>query len=52
MEVLGIGIQHPAIADLLPNTSRVIHGLGELAPAIFAMLQESLLKRGADDHTR
>ena len=52
MEVLGIGIQHPAIADLLPTTSRVINGLGELAPAMFAMLQTSLLKRGADDHSR
>ena len=49
MEVLGIGIQHMAIRELLPNTSRIIYGLDELAPAMFDMLQSSLLKGGADD---
>ena len=49
MEVLGIGIQHTAIKELLPNSSRIIYALPDLAPAMFDMLQSSLLKGGADD---
>ena len=45
MEVLGIGIQHTAISSLLPE-SRVISELQELAPAMFGILQNALLKGG------
>lgn len=42
-EICGLGIKSNAISDLLPNTSRIIHDLNELAPAMFDLLQRSLL---------
>ena len=46
MEVYGIGIRLPLILTLLPRTSKVIFDLSELAPAVFGLLQASLLKEG------
>lgn len=43
-EVYGIGIRNVCIARLLPNSSRVIWKLPELAPAMFGMLQQALLR--------
>ncbi len=45
-EVLGIGINTPSIQNLLPRHGcRVICSLPELAPAMFGMLQATLLKK-------
>lgn len=46
MEVYGIGIRQTFIEKLLPKTSRVITTLPELAPAMFGLLQDALLKGG------
>lgn len=46
-EVYGLGIRDEHIAHLLPQTSRVINDLSDLAPIMFDMLQTALLKGGA-----
>ena len=46
-EVYGLGIRDEHIGLLLPQTSRVINDLPELAPTMFDMLQAALLKRWA-----
>ena len=46
-EVYGLGIRDEHIAHLLPQTSRVINDLSDLAPVMFDMLQNALLKGGA-----
>lgn len=46
-EVYGLGIRDEHIAHLLPQTSRVINDLSDLAPIMFDMLQTVLLKGGA-----
>ena len=43
-EVYGLGIRDEHIAHLLPQTSRVINDLSDLAPVMFDMLQDALLK--------
>ncbi|MBB5144567.1 hypothetical protein HNQ38_002683 [Desulfovibrio intestinalis] len=43
-EVYGLGIRDEHIAHLLPQTSRVINDLSDLAPVMFDMLQTALLK--------
>jgi len=45
MEVYGIGIGATSIESLLPGRSQSIHSLGELAPAMFEMLQGALIRR-------
>lgn len=42
-EVYGIGIDSSGIQRLLPNGSKVIRCINELAPAMFGMLQKTLL---------
>ncbi len=42
-EVYGIGIANPSILGLLPETSKVIHDIHELAPAMFGILQKTLV---------
>jgi len=42
-EMYGIGIQDKEISKLLPETSRVIQNINELAPAMFSLLQGALL---------
>lgn len=37
------------IEELLPGKCRVIHSLQELAPAMFGMLQDTLIKGGGHD---
>ena len=51
VEVYGIGIKSNAVNQLLPQHSRVIADLPELAPAMFEMLQAALLKGGGHDRT-
>lgn len=46
-EVYGVGIRDDHIAQLLPQTSRVINDLPNLAPAMFALLHNALVKGGA-----
>ena len=46
-EVYGLGIRDEHIAHLLPQTSRVINDLPDLAPAMFSVLQDALLQGGA-----
>lgn len=46
-EVYGLGIRDEHIVHLLPQTSRVINDLPDLAPVMFDMLQAALLKGGA-----
>lgn len=46
LEVYGIGIMLGAIRMLLPDTSETIWKLDELAPAMFGILQNVLLKAG------
>ena len=46
-EVYGLGIRDEHIGQLLPQTSRVINDLSDLAPVMFDMLQTALLKGGA-----
>ncbi len=48
VEIYGIGIKSNFIQRLLPDYSRVIHNLAELAPCLFELLQESLLRGGWD----
>ena len=43
-EVYGLGIRDEHIAHLLPQASRVINDLPDLAPTIFDLLQDALLK--------
>lgn len=43
-EVYGLGIRDEHIGLLLPQTSRVINDLSDLAPVMFDMLQDALLK--------
>ena len=43
-EVYGLGIRDEHVAHLLPQTSRVINDLPDLAPGMFDMLQDALLK--------
>ncbi|MBB5143718.1 cobaltochelatase CobT-related protein [Desulfovibrio intestinalis] len=43
-EVYGLGIRDEHIAHLLPQTSRVINDLTDLAPVMFDLLQDALLK--------
>lgn len=44
-EVMGLGIQDDSMATLLPTASRTIMHLSDLAPALFGMLQQTLLRR-------
>lgn len=44
VEVYGLGILSESIKKLLPDHSRTINELSELAPAMFAMLRGALLK--------
>ena len=44
IEIYGLGIMSEAISKLLPNHSRIIHNLPELAPAMFGMLRGALIK--------
>ena len=46
-EVYGVGIRDDHIAQLLPQTSRVINDLPDLAPAMFSVLQDAFLQGGA-----
>ena len=46
-EIYGMGIMHNAIRSLLPNESRVISDIHELAPAIFELLQGKLIPKQA-----
>ena len=43
-EFYGLGIQHDAIKQYLPETSEVINDLNELAPTMFKLLQKSLVE--------
>ena len=42
LEVYGIGINNNCISSLLPNRSRVIKSMDDLAPAMFDILQKAL----------
>ncbi len=44
IEIYGLGILSEAITKLLPNHSRTITDLSELAPAMFGMLRGALIK--------
>ena len=44
VEIYGLGIMSEAITKLIPNHSRTIHDLSELAPAMFDMLRDALIK--------
>ena len=44
IEVYGLGVRDEHIAHLLPQASRVINDLPDLAPTMFDMLQAALLK--------
>lgn len=46
-EVYGVGIRDDHIAQLLPQTSRVINDLPDLAPAMFGLLHNALVQGGA-----
>ena len=46
-EAYAVGIQSTAIASLLPTSSKTISTLGELAPAMFDLLQQALTQRSA-----
>ncbi|WP_365854256.1 VWA domain-containing protein [Desulfovibrio sp.] len=46
-EFYGLGIRDEHISHLLPQTSRVINDLPDLAPAMFSVLQDALLQGGA-----
>ena len=43
-EVYGLGIRDEHITHLLPHTSKVVNDLPDLAPTIFDLLQDALLK--------
>jgi len=44
-ETFGVGIMDSHIKDLLPDSSRVIQDIGELAPAMFNLLQNALIAK-------
>ncbi|SOB58977.1 von Willebrand factor, type A [Pseudodesulfovibrio profundus] len=44
VEIYGLGIMSEAITKILPNHSRTINELSELAPAMFGMLRSALIK--------
>ncbi|MDD3311528.1 hypothetical protein [Pseudodesulfovibrio sp.] len=44
IEIYGLGIMSEAISKLLPDHSRTISDLSELAPAMFAMLRGALVE--------
>jgi len=44
VEIYGLGIMSETITKLLPNQSRIINDLSELAPAIFGILRGALVK--------
>lgn len=44
MEFYGVGIDAPAICGILPESSININSLSELAPAMFKMLRQALVK--------
>jgi len=44
VEIYGLGIMSESITKLLPNHSRTISELSELAPAMFGMLRSALTK--------
>ena len=44
VEIYGLGITSEAITKLLPNHSRTINDLSELAPAMFGMLRGALVR--------
>ena len=44
VEIYGLGIMSEAITRLLPNHSRTINDLHDLAPAMFSMLRSALIK--------
>ena len=44
VEVYGLGILSESIKKLLPEHSRTINELSELAPAMFGMLRGALIK--------
>lgn len=46
-EIYGLGIRDEHISQLLPQTSRIINDLPDLAPAMFSVLQDALLQGGA-----
>lgn len=46
MEIYGLGIFLEKIKELLPGKSRTIHSLDQLTPALFAMLRETLIRKG------
>ncbi|MFT4300400.1 MAG: VWA domain-containing protein, partial [Desulfovibrio sp.] len=46
-EVYGVGIRDDHIAQLLPQTSRVINDLPDLAPAMLGLLHNALVQGGA-----
>lgn len=52
IEVYGIGISMEAVKDMLPGKSCVINGISELAPAMFGLLQKTLLKGDCNDGSR
>ena len=43
-EIYGLGIMSEAVIKLLPDHSRTINDLSELAPAMFSLLQSVLIK--------
>lgn len=45
MEVLGIGIDAPAISSMIPGSENITD-IRELAPAMFRLLQQALLEKG------
>jgi len=44
VEIYGLGIMSEAITKLLPDHSRTINDLSDLAPAMFGMLRSALIK--------
>ncbi len=44
VEIYGLGILSETITKLLPDHSRTINDLAELAPAMFGMLRGALIK--------
>ena len=48
-EIYGVGIKNDHVAQLLPQTNRIINDLPELAPAMFGLLQQALLKGGKNE---
>ena len=44
VEMYGLGIMSEAITKLIPNHSCTIHDLSELAPSMFGMLRDALVK--------